>query len=129
MTSKQEPKKRTYPTEDDESKTLAQMLDLGHYRYTHIANEMQGTWGTRMRAKRLGVRHGFPDYVILNGKELVIIELKRMKGGQWSPQQKEWLTDLAKVERVRVGVCRGAEEAFAFLKYPKTRKTKVGKAK
>ena len=126
MTSKQEPKKRTYPTEDDESKTLAQMLDLGRYRYTHIANEMQGTWGARMRAKRLGVRPGFPDDVILNGKELVIIELKRMKGGKTSDEQKQWIEALSGVKGVRVGVCKGAEEAMKFLKYP-VRKLKVGK--
>ena len=108
--------KKSIPTEDQESFAFAEMLRLKRYLFSHIANEMQGTWGARIRNKRMGMTRGFPDYAILKKNELVFVEMKRQSGGKVSDEQQAWIDGLNRIGGVRAGVCRGAEEAIRFVK-------------
>lgn len=60
------------------------------------------------RLKKEGVRKGVPDLFIPEWR--VWIEMKRIKGGRLSSDQKEWLDYLADCEYT-VFVCKGFEDA------------------
>lgn len=62
----------------------------------------------------MGVRRGFPDYVVITNKEVLFIEMKRKKGGVVSPEQDEWISVLNQMG-LRAEVCKGFDEARLFL--------------
>lgn len=110
------------PTEDEEQMALVDWLELVGLRFAHIP---QSTFtkhmGVKMRNKRLGVRAGVPDMMILipphrskDGEgHLLWIEMKRRKGGVVSQEQREWLTAFMMLESVNIDamVARGWDEA------------------
>lgn len=105
------------PTEAQEGKTLVAYLRLKGYKFTHIPNETGSSPEARRRAIRMkqqGTSKGFVDYLVIAHGELHAIELKRVKGGRVSPEQREWLEALAAVG-VRAAVCHGAKEAVEFI--------------
>lgn len=64
-----------------------------------------------MRNKRLGVRPGFPDLILITrGHQLVFIEMKKKKGGTVRPEQRVWI-ELLIASGVVVHVCNGFDEA------------------
>lgn len=64
-----------------------------------------------MRNKRLGVRPGFPDLIIITrDHQLVFIEMKKKKGGTVRPDQRVWI-ELLIASGVVVHVCNGFDEA------------------
>ncbi len=107
-------------TEYNESVAFADYLELlkaqGKVRlYSHIPNETYTTsWAQKLKNKRMGVSKGFPDYVILTEKEMVVIELKRRKGGKVSKEQEEWIAEFQRLG-IRASVCKGMDEAVDFL--------------
>mgnify|MGYP001603795593 CR=1 FL=1 len=103
------------PTEYDECIAFVQYLELKNLLFTHISSEMQGSWGARMRNKRMGVRKGFPDYAICWSGNLLFIEMKRKKSGAISDEQHTWQTFLNTVPGVSAKVCYGADEAIASV--------------
>lgn len=103
------------PTEADEQKTLVHYLTLRNIPHFRVPNETYTTsWKQKMNNKLLGVSRGVPDIFIIVGGRLVAIEMKRIKGGVVSKEQQGWIDELnnAGVEAV---VCKGAEEAIAFV--------------
>lgn len=109
------------PTEEEECIPLVQYLEylkaLGNLLlFTHIPNETYTkSWGTKMKNKRMGVRKGFPDYIIiLNNQTTIGIEMKRTKGSVTSKEQEEWVKGLT-LSGVPTRVCYGFEEAKAFV--------------
>ena len=69
----------------------------------------------RSRLRLQGLRPGVPDIdlpVARNGHHGLKIELKRVKGGQVSPEQKRMHTQLVE-QGYRVEVCKGWKEAVA----------------
>lgn len=110
------------PTEDEEQMALVDWLELVGLRFAHIP---QSTFtrhmGVKMRNKRLGVRAGVPDMMILipphrskDGEgHLLWIEMKRRKGGVVSTEQREWLTAFMMLESVNIDamVAKGWDEA------------------
>ena len=74
------------------------------------------------RLKQQGVKAGVPDMclpVARGGYHGLYIELKRVKGGRVSEQQKQWLSAL-NGQGYKAVVCKGAEEALdALQKYLK----------
>ena len=101
---------------------LVDWLELVGLRFAHIP---QSTFtrhmGVKMRNKRLGVRAGVPDMMILipphrskDGEgHLLWIEMKRRKGGVVSTEQREWLTAFMMLESVNIDamVAKGWDEA------------------
>lgn len=108
------------PTEDDECFTFVKFLDLMQSSgkidlYTHIPNETYtDSFKQRQRNKDMGVRKGFPDYIIIAGNKLIVIEMKRIKGSVVSDEQKAWIEALKRVG-VIVEVCYGYDHAKRFL--------------
>lgn len=105
------------PTEQQEAERLAAYLRIKGYPFTHIPNETGGDPAARRRAirmKRAGVSRGFPDYIIIKGGRLIVIELKRRKGGRATPEQRKWLDEFARIG-ARVAICNGADEAIEFI--------------
>ena len=104
------------PLEDVESTMFAQYLQALQLQkkvldYTHTANETYTkSWGTKMKNKRMGVTKGIPDFIIVTKKALVFIEMKRVKGGVISPEQKSWIESLKKVGQV-AEITKGFDEA------------------
>lgn len=109
------------PTEHQEGRWLMQYCKLKGYLFTHVKNETgRPIRGQRVRNYKAmwdymdGVRAGFPDFVVIANGKLKIIELKRRKGGKISPAQQEWI-DALQAAGIDAAVCRGADEAIAFV--------------
>jgi hypothetical protein len=69
--------------------------------------------------KRMGMRKGFPDLIILaknksQTHEVLFIEMKRQKGSKISDEQKEWIARLDN-EGYCVGVAKGCDSAINIL--------------
>lgn len=110
------------PTEDQESIAFAQMLRFKKYPFWHIVNEAKtSNIGALMKAKRMGWNPGLPDYLIIKGRELIFIELKRQKGSKVSSEQADTLYGLNRTKVVRAAVCQGAEEAIKFVEKKSTK--------
>jgi hypothetical protein len=109
------------PTEDQECYWLVEYLDILKNQgkitmYSHIPNEtFTKSWSVKLKNKKKGVSRGFPDYVILTPKQMIIIEMKRIKGGVTSDEQREWLKAFKGLGHV-AEVCYGFEEAKLLLK-------------
>ena len=70
-----------------------------------------------MYLKASGVRKGVPDICLPVGRggyHALYIELKRVKGGRLSPDQRQMLADLNAEGNFAV-VCRGAEDAKKLI--------------
>ena len=70
----------------------------------------------RSKRKRLGMKKGFPDYIIIPPNATVFIEMKRIKGGVTSDEQHTWITLLHDPQARRyAAICPGYEAAKRFL--------------
>ena len=81
---------RIVVTEKQFSQQIEQLLDLFGWRWCHFrpARTAQG-WRTAISGYE-----GFPDYIAVKGKRLLIAEIKSDKG-KLSPEQEVWLDELA----------------------------------
>lgn len=74
--------------------------------------------GQRVKAKRQGMPRGFPDInlpVVCYPWVGLYVELKRVKGGVVSPEQKLWLAWLNE-QGYKAVVARGHDEAIEIIK-------------
>jgi Uma2 family endonuclease len=104
------------PLEDQESYWLAEWLDYLVLQkriviYSHVPHEtyIKG-YLQKIRNWKKGVRSGVPDYFIITPKKLIVIELKRRKGGTVSKEQWIWLKGLREAGIV-AEVAKGFTEA------------------
>lgn len=105
------------PSEYQEQLVFVQWLELNSLTFTAIPNS---TYTPSMKQKvqnrRMGLRPGFPDMVVaIPQVGLLCVELKRQKRGVVSPTQKEWIETLNTLPGVEARVCKGADEAIAFV--------------
>lgn len=106
---------QTYPTEDWEQTLFVNWLDSQSYMFTSIPNSTYTrSWSQKNKNKRNGLRPGLPDLVVLLSDKVVWVEMKRVKGGAVSKEQKEWIKALNE-RGTPAAVCRGFEEAKAFI--------------
>lgn len=83
--------------------------------FSHTANETYTkSWSQKRKNTQLGVRKGLPDYVVITKKTLLFIEMKRLKGGIVSPEQKKWIESLYSVG-VIAEVCIGFDNAKTLI--------------
>ena len=109
--------KQIYPTEEQEQIFFVKWLEKQGLKFTAVPHS---TWtpsyAQMNKNKRMGVRKGFPDILILiPEKGIVCVELKRKKSGKVSPEQKFWITEINKIPCAEARVCYGADQAIAFI--------------
>ena len=112
--------KSSCPLEYDECVTLATYLELLKTQgkilgYTHIPQEtFTKNWGTKMKNKRMGVKPGIPDYLIITHTKILFLEMKRKTGGSVKPDQKIWL-ELLKDKETLTAVGKGFDQAKLII--------------
>jgi hypothetical protein len=103
------------PTEAEEQAVFVQWLRLKGIHHFRVPNETYTkSWKQKAMNKALGVSSGVPDLFLLVDNQMIAIEMKRIKGGKTTPNQKEWLARL-NAANVPALVCNGAKEAIAFV--------------
>lgn len=106
------------PTEQEEQIRVVDYLELLKLQgkvliFTTHADNMKTSIYVAKQAKKLGKRAGYPDFTIVtNTGVLLYIELKRVKGGVTSKEQKEWINALNTCDGVKAWICRGYEECI-----------------
>lgn len=112
-------------SEHDEAVILADWLRFNKYKFHHSPNEtFTKSWTQKRKNKEEWVSKWFPDYcIILKRWSLLFIELKKSKWKRWwmnwsqiSPEQKEWIDELEKLENTTAHICFWAEESIKLIK-------------
>lgn len=103
-------------TEDAECRLFVRWLEtLGdRVRFSHLPLETHTTAINAARLKSMGVRKGVPDYLLIVGKHIVFVEMKRRRGGVVSAHQREWLAALD-AAGAHCHVCLGHHEAMSTV--------------
>lgn len=98
------------PTEDHEQMLFVQWFHRTYpdVRIFAIPNGGMRSPSQAARLKATGVTAGVPDLFIPSW--CLWIEMKRIKGGTVSPEQKDWIAYLQSIGHTAM-VCRGFEEA------------------
>ena len=110
----------TSPLEIHECIALVEYLEILQSQkkileFSHTANETYTkSWSQKRKNTQMGVKKGLPDYVVVTTKTLLFIEMKRVKGGVISPEQKSWIESLNSVGVV-AQICAGFEEAKKII--------------
>lgn len=93
---------------------VATWLRVRGIPFHHSPNETYTTsHAQKTMNKKKGVSPGFPDLMVF-GKRLVFVELKREKGGRASPAQLEWQR-LLRERGFVCEICEGAQAAISLL--------------
>ena len=108
------------PTEAQEQIWITHHLDRLGLTYFHVPNGGHRRIQTASLLKKMGVKSGVPDLIILepppahpDAKGLVM-EVKRSKGGSLSRNQEDWLERFKGAGWIAI-VCKGAEDAYEQL--------------
>lgn len=104
-------------TEFSEQVAFVQYLELKGLKFTAIPNSTYTpSFAQKMKNKKMGLRPGLCDLlVILPNGYLAFVELKRVRGGQLSKEQAEWIDALNEVPHVKAFMARGSGEAIDMI--------------
>lgn len=103
------------PLEDNEQAVFVEYLQLKRLKFTAIPNStFTKSWAVKNRNTRLGVRAGLPDLLVIVPGKVIFIEMKRVKGGQLSKMQKEWI-DALNTAGTPAYVAKGADAAIEIV--------------
>lgn len=111
-------------TEEQECFIFVEWLRYNNIKAAHISNESRSSSRAAMirgaKLKRMGQSKGYWDYAVYvpqkDGKtKLIMIEMKRAKGGSVSEEQKEW-GKVYESAGIPCKICKGADEAIEFVK-------------
>jgi len=111
------------PTEHQEQVSLMQWVEMSKGKYpmlemlAAVPNGGARHIAVARKLKAEGVKAGYPDILLdwpAGGHHGLRIELKRLKGGQVSPAQKDWLARL-NAAGYKATVCRGWIEAKTII--------------
>jgi len=110
--------KNLTPHEDKEQEAVVQYLEAKKLKFTAIPNSTYTkSFKQKMKNKRIGLRAGLPDLLIIIKNKLVFIEMKRQKGSTTSYEQKEWIKALNNISpSIEAHICYGASEAIDLIK-------------
>ena len=118
----------------EEQVALVQWLELQGLKFTAVPNSTYTkSWKQKAHNKATGVRAGFPDIIVLISPDqsvdgrgfLLALELKRIKGGTVSAEQKLWIKALNDLDTPHVAsyIAKGAEQAIDIVgKHLKSKK-------
>lgn len=116
-------KRNDTPLEHSEQCTVHQWLQWNNIDHTATANANALSFLDRGLAitimnklKASGLSTGFPDLLVFTRKKLLLIEMKRRKGGVISEEQKEWVSIANSYDYCHACVCHGADEAIEEVK-------------
>ena len=126
--------------EDQHCIAFTNWLEVQKLKFSHIGNENGLSWSNPKQAmilgaklKRLGLRKGLPDFIILTERGTLWVEMKdpklKLKSGdpltEWKEgqkerggvkfEQKEWILALNATPSAQAAVCYGADEAVKFV--------------
>lgn len=105
-----------YPLEEEEQAAFVEWLEHMNLKFTAIPNS---TWtpsfAQKAKNKKVGLRPGFPDLVIITPKGLLFVEMKRKRGSKTYPEQLEWKRKLNELSGVQSEICFGADQAIDFV--------------
>jgi len=113
--------------EQQEQVAFVAYLELLGLKFTALPfSTFTKSWKQKNTNKRMGVRAGLPDLLIIiptdkgrNGiARLLFIEMKRTKGGHLSDAQREWIATLNAVDdgsRVAAFVAKGYDQAVGIV--------------
>ena len=116
-------KKSSGPTEYAEQAYLFRLAQLYARQYPELRwlngslNGVRLTIGQAVKAKKAGMRAGYPDIFLPVKRGLysgLFIELKRVKGGKVEPEQQDWSLFLLS-QGYQHHFCRGADEAWKVI--------------
>lgn len=108
------------PTEEQEQRLLVDWMSLMQeigkdILFTHIPmSTWTKSWAQKHKNRFMGVRPGFPDLIVIVNRKLLIIEMKRRKGGRLSPEQSIWIQKLRDAG-LFVSVCYGYDDARSLI--------------
>jgi len=107
--------KERIPTEHEEQRELVRWFRRKYapVRIFAVPNGGMRSKATAARMKAEGVARGVPDLFIPYYR--LWVEMKRIKDGRLSPDQKDWLRYLEAECGYKVLVCHGAEDAKAQI--------------
>ena len=109
--------KTEIPLESDEHIAVADYLKYLGVLFNHSPNEGMRKPQYVAKLKRMGMLPGFPDFFIYEPRGIykgLAIEMKRIKGGRITEEQKECLAKLSE-RGYYATVCRGFDEAKAVI--------------
>ena len=103
------------PSEDQEQMLFVQFMRRNHpeHRVFAIPNGGRRSPSEAAKLKATGVSKGVPDLMLPSLK--LFIEMKRLKGGVVSEEQKEWMEYLSD-NGYFAEVARGCDEAIEIVK-------------
>lgn len=87
-------------------------LGVPEFALVHVPNQAGGNPRTGMHLKKMGVRKGFPDYLLLvsrHGSNGMLLEMKSASG-KLAPEQSD-MADMLSRQGYHVVMCRSAMEA------------------
>lgn len=102
--------------ERDEQIAVVQFLRVKKIPFYAIPNGGSRHKVEAARMKQEGVSSGVPDLCLLLPHKVLYIEMKRKKGGQTSPNQKQWIKTINEFPYAHAVVCHGATEAIQAIK-------------
>ena len=106
------------PLEQDECIILVEWLELlgdEILEFSHTAQETYTkSWRQKTKNKKMGVRPGVPDYIVVTKKAVLFIEMKRKKGGRVTEAQERWLEAIHKAGG-EARICYGFDDAKKFI--------------
>lgn len=115
--------RKSVPLESEEQQTVFQWARMSEGKHPelkllhHIPNGGLRNKPVAVRMTAEGVRRGVPDMCLPAARgpyHGLYIELKRVKGGKVSPEQKEWIQGLRE-QGYCATVCRGADDAIKTI--------------
>jgi len=105
------------PLEHDEQVLVVKYCDLKKIPIFAIPNGSNKSIATAKKFKAEGLRSGITDLMLpiaSNGYHGLFIEIKRIKGGTVSKEQRYWI-DLLNDNGYKALVCRGHKEAIIAI--------------
>lgn len=110
-------------SEDQEHLILAQYLTAKGILFHHSPNEMTVNTAQAkhwlMKRARIGVKKGFPDFIIFLPNCILFIEMKRADATpcKVSKEQKWWIDELNNLPYCKAMWCKGADHAIKEIEF------------
>lgn len=117
--SLKQPSNSGVPREDEEQKRVILFLRVNYplILFCASAGGMRTSMKQAMKMKATGYVSGFPDLFIYEPRGMyhgLAIEMKRIKGGAVSSEQKEWQQKL-RDRNYKAEICKGAVSAMKII--------------